>query len=119
MKYSKKIMIKKHQKCYTYVTYHRTFLKQLVMETFQPTKENSNIEENLCLYDKIINIVELLVQSDGETYCCCYNLLAHMTQISGINDGNVFLVYLIRKERFPAKKIKLMWEASRRSHTFC
>ena len=41
-------MIKKHQKRYIYVTYQRPFLKQLLKKTFEPTKENPNIEENLC-----------------------------------------------------------------------
>ena len=31
---------------------------------------------------------------------------------------NVFLVYLIRKERFPAGKTKLVREVSFRCHTF-
>ena len=35
-------------------------------QNFKPTKENPNIEEKLCLID---SVVELLVQSDGETYC--------------------------------------------------
>ena len=38
-------------------------------ENLQPTKENLNVEENLCLIDKVVNVVQLLVQS--ETYCCC------------------------------------------------
>ena len=41
-------MIKKHQKSYIYVTYQRTFLKQLLKKTLKPTKENPNMEENLC-----------------------------------------------------------------------
>ena len=32
---------------------------------------------------------------------------------------DVFLVYLIRKERFPVGKTKLVWETSLRCHTFC
>ena len=28
-------------------------------------------EENLSLINNIINAVQLLIQSDGETYCCC------------------------------------------------
>ena len=40
-------MIKKHQKRYIYTIYQRTFLKQLLEKTFEPTKENPNIEENL------------------------------------------------------------------------
>ena len=40
-------MIKKHQKRYTYATYQNTFLKQLIKKTYEPTKENPNIEENL------------------------------------------------------------------------
>ena len=63
-------MIKKHQKRSTYVTYQRTFLKQLLKKTFERTKENQNTEENLCLIDKVINVVQLLVQSDGVTYSC-------------------------------------------------
>ena len=60
-------MIKKNQKRLIYATYQRDFLKQLLRKTFErePTKENPNIEENLCLMDKVINVVELLVQSDG------------------------------------------------------
>ena len=54
-------------------------------ENLRPTKQNSNVEENLCLIDKVINVVQLLIQSDGETYCCRKNLLAHMTEITAIN----------------------------------
>ena len=64
-------MIKKHQKRSIYVTYQLTFLKQLLKKTVELTKENRNIEESLCLIDKVINVVQLLVQSDGETYCYC------------------------------------------------
>ena len=64
-------MIKKHQRRSMYVTYQLTFLKQLLKKTVELTKENRNIEENLCLIDKVINVVQLLVQSDGETYCYC------------------------------------------------
>ena len=59
--------------------------------------------------DKFININYLLVQSDGETYCCCENLFAHMIEITGIYAyiyDNFFLVYLIRKERFSVGKSK-------------
>ena len=48
MKQCKKIVIKKHQKRYTYTTYQGTFLKQLLKKTFKPNKENPNMEENLC-----------------------------------------------------------------------
>ena len=73
VKLSKKIMIKKHQKCSIYATYQRTFLKQLLKETFELTKENLNIKENLCLSDKdkVLIVIQLFVQPDGETYCCC------------------------------------------------
>ena len=64
-------MIKKHQRRSIYVSYQLTFLKQLLKKTVELTKENRNIEENLCLIDKVINVVQLLVQSDGETYCYC------------------------------------------------
>ena len=60
-------MIKKHQKRLIYETYQITFLKQPLKKAFEPTKENPNTEENLCLIDKVINVVQLLVQSDGET----------------------------------------------------
>ena len=39
-------MIKKHQKRSIYATYQGTSL-QLLKKTFQPIKENPNIEENL------------------------------------------------------------------------
>ena len=45
------------------------FLKQLLKKTFDPTKENSNVEKT-CVY-KVINVVQLLIQSYGETYCYC------------------------------------------------
>ena len=64
-------MIKKHQKCYIYAIYQRTFLMQLLKKTFETTKENPNIEERLCLINKAIKVVQLLVQSDEETYCYC------------------------------------------------
>ena len=41
-------MIKKHQKRYIYATYQRTLLKQLLKKSSEPTKENSDMEENLC-----------------------------------------------------------------------
>ena len=44
-------MIKKHQKGSIYGTYQSTSLKQ-PLKTLQPSKENSNIEENLCVFDK-------------------------------------------------------------------
>ena len=40
-------MTKTHQKRYTYATYQKTFLKQLIKKTYAPTKENPNMEENL------------------------------------------------------------------------
>ena len=50
-------MIKKHQKRSIYVVYQQTFLKQLLKKTFEPIKENRNIEENLCLIDNVFNVV--------------------------------------------------------------
>ena len=37
------------------------------------TKENlfELLKENPCLIDKFISFIQLLVQPDGETYCCC------------------------------------------------
>ena len=60
----------KHQKRSLYAAYQRTFLKQLLKKTIKPTKENQNIDQNLCLIDKVINSVQLLVQSVEETYFC-------------------------------------------------
>ena len=41
-------MIKKHQTCSIYATYQRSFFKQLLKETFDPSKVNPNInKENL------------------------------------------------------------------------
>ena len=41
-------MIKKHLKRYIYAAYQRTLVKQLLMKTLEPTKENPDIKENLC-----------------------------------------------------------------------
>ena len=40
-------MIKKHQKFSIYAIYKRTSPKQLLKKTFEPSKENPNIEESL------------------------------------------------------------------------
>ena len=40
-------MIKKHQKLLIHANYQGTSSKQLRKKTFEPTKENQNIEENL------------------------------------------------------------------------
>ena len=64
MKLSKKIMIKKQQK-----RYQKPFLKQLLKKTLIPTKK-IQIWKKTCVH-KVINVIQLLVQSDGETYCCC------------------------------------------------
>ena len=61
-------MIKKHEKRYVHATYQKPFLKQLLKKTFKATKENPNMEKTCT--DKVINVVQLLVQSDGESYCC-------------------------------------------------
>ena len=71
-------MIKKHQKFSIYATYQTTSSKQLLKKTFEPTKENLNIEVNLRVL-----MIQLLLQPDGETYCCCKNLLANKTEITG------------------------------------
>ena len=51
-----------------YVTYQITFLKQLLKKTLEPTEENPNMKET-CV-DKIISIIRLLYQSDGQNSCC-------------------------------------------------
>ena len=40
-------MIKKHLKLYIYVTYQKTFWKQLRKKTLEPIKENQDMKENL------------------------------------------------------------------------
>ena len=61
-------MIKKHKKRSIYATYQSTFLKQLLKKTFEATKENPNIEGNLCvLLIKCIKVVQLLVRPDRDT----------------------------------------------------
>ena len=45
------MMIKKHQKRSIYATFQRTSLKLLLKRTFELTKENPNMEENLCWYE--------------------------------------------------------------------
>ena len=79
-------MIKKHQTWSTYVTYQRISLKKLLQKIFELATGNPDIIEeklrnrnmrkhllklSVSLTDKVINIVPLLVQSDGKTYCCC------------------------------------------------
>ena len=62
----------------------KELFEALLKKTFETTREHWNIEESLCLIDKVINIVQLLVQSDGETYCCCEDLPVYMIEISAI-----------------------------------
>ena len=79
-------MIKKHQTWSTYVTYQRISLKKLLQKIFELATGNPDIIEeklrnrdmrkhllklSVSLTDKVINIIQLLVQSDGKTYCCC------------------------------------------------
>ena len=52
-----------------YATYQNTSLKHLLKKTFELTKEDPDIEENLwVLLIKGINFVPLLVQWGGELY---------------------------------------------------
>lgn len=79
-------MIKKHQTRSTYVTYQRVSLKRLLQKIFELATGNPDIIEeklrnrntrkhllklSVNFTDKVINTVQLLVQSDGKTYCCC------------------------------------------------
>ena len=48
-----------------------------------------------CL-DKVIKVVQLLVKSDGETNCCCQNLLAHKTDIFNVIENAIY-VYIYGK----------------------
>ena len=61
-------MIKLQQKRSIYATYQITFLKQLLKKTFESSKKNRNIEESMFFMDKVINVVQLLVQSNGEKF---------------------------------------------------
>ena len=75
----------------------KSFFEAATKKTFELTKENPNIEENLSLIDKVSSVIPLLVQPDGETYCCYLNLLAHIIEITAIYVyicNNVFLVHL-------------------------
>ena len=90
-------MIKKYWKHSIYLRHERSFLKQLLNKTFTPTKESQNLKKKLCVIDKFINDVQLLVQSDGKIYYCCEDLLAHMIEITAMYlkiYDNVFLAYL-------------------------
>ena len=61
-------MIEKYQQRSINATYKLNFFEA----TIAAIKESfRNIEENLCLVNKVINVIQLLVQSDGKTYCCC------------------------------------------------
>ena len=46
--------------------------------------------------DKVIKVVQLLVESDGETNCCRQNLLAHMTDTFNMIE-NATYVYIYDK----------------------
>ena len=48
-----------------YAIFQITLLKQLLKRTFEPTEENPNIEENLCLIDKVTNVVQVLIKSSS------------------------------------------------------
>ena len=87
----------------------KNFFEAATKKAFEPIKENPNVEENLCLIKKFINVVQSLVQSGWEAYCSYQNLLTHMTEITEIYVeiyDNVFLVYLIRKKDFQEEKRK-------------
>ena len=46
--------------------------------------------------DKVIKVVQLLVESDGETNCCRQNLLAHMTDTFNMIENAIY-VYIYGK----------------------
>ena len=60
-------MMKKHQKISIHVISQRTSLKQQLNKTFKPTKK-TNVEEKRVIIDKVINVLQFLVESGGETY---------------------------------------------------
>ena len=41
----------------------KNFFETAIKKAFEPIKENPNVEENLCLIKKFINVVQSLVQS--------------------------------------------------------
>ena len=49
----------------------RTSLKQLLKKTFEAANKNpKHCIKHVSFIDKVIDIIQLLVQSDRETYCC-------------------------------------------------
>ena len=51
------------------------------------TKKHWNLPKRIQIWkktcvDKLVNVVQLLVQSDGETYCCCEILFAYMCKFT-------------------------------------
>ena len=57
-------------------------MKQLRKKAFEVAKENPNMKKTCA--DKVTNVVQLLVQSEAENYCYCWNLPAHMIAITAI-----------------------------------
>ena len=113
-------MIKKHQKRFMYATYSRTSLKQQLNKAWNQTRKSQIFKKTCVLIYKVLNVVQLLIQSYGETYCCCYNLFANMTEISAVvNLWQRLLSLSNKKRKISSKKNKLVSEASLRCHTFC
>ena len=46
------------------------FFEAAIKENLRTYQRKSKIWKKTCA-DKVINVIQLLVQSDGETYCCC------------------------------------------------
>ena len=54
-----------------YATYEKASLKQLLKKTFKTTKKRVNYWiKSVSFINKVIDIIQLLVKSDRETYCC-------------------------------------------------
>ena len=52
------------------------YICDLTNKFFEAAVKPSNLSKKIQIWkktcaDKVINVVQLLIQSDGETYCCC------------------------------------------------
>ena len=54
-----------------YATYEKTGLKQLLKKAFRTIKKTVKYWINpVSFIEKVINVLQLMVQSDRKTYCC-------------------------------------------------
>ena len=72
---------------YVYATNERTSLKQLLKKTFEAVNKNpKHWIKQVSFIGKVIDFIQLLVQSDRETYRSFLNLLAHMIGITAVYE---------------------------------